>query len=179
MEAATPRDVLMIYSQKFIDALHKSLEKNERFASGLLWQSIKAPVKIMGQKVVMEITMNDYWKYVNDGRKAGSKQPPQDAMLKHIANRGIGYVDMQNYYKNKKGLKVKRKTPLSKDKALKTLSFLIGRKIKQKGIKPTHFADEVIESSLRLEMEKELSKSVGRLIKVEISNVVKNGNNNK
>lgn len=171
--ANTPYDVLRDYSQKFIDAIHKSLEKHDRFASGLLWQSVKAPVKIMGQKVVLEITMNDYWKYVNDGRQKGSKQPPSDSMLKHIANRGIGTKDLENYYKNKKGLKVKRKKPLSPEKARRTLAFLIGRKIKQRGIKPTHFMDEVIESNLVNEMEKELSKSVGRMIKVEIAKEIK------
>jgi hypothetical protein len=176
--ANTPREVLQDYSQKFIDAFHKSLEKHDRLASGVLWQSVKAPVKVMGQRVILEITMNDYWRWVNDGRKAGSKQPPPQAMLKHIANRGVDYRGLQNYYTNKKGLKIKRTKPLSKEKALNTLAFLIGRKIKKKGIKPTHFADEVIESNLVNEMEKELSISVGRLIKVEINKSI-HGNNNK
>lgn len=171
--ANTPREVLQDYSQKFIDAFHKSIERHNRMASGNLWQSVKAPVKVMGQKVVLEIRMDDYWRWVNDGRKAGSKQPPTAAMLKHIANRRMNYKDIQNFYTNKKGLKIKRKKPLQKDVALKTLAFLIGRKIKKKGIKPTHFADEVIESNLINEMEKELSISVGRMIKVEIAKEIK------
>jgi hypothetical protein len=99
-------------------------------------------------------------------------------MLKHIANRGIDYRDMQNFYKNAKGLKVKRKKPMEKQKALKTLAFLIGRKVARKGIKPTHFADEVIESNLKKQMEIELSKSMGRMINVEIKKVI-DGNNTK
>lgn len=171
--ANTPREVLQEYSQKFIDAFHKSIEKHDRLASGNLWQSVKAPVKVMGQKVILEIRMDEYWKWVNDGRAKGGKQPPTAALLKHIANRAMNYKDIQNYYKNKRGLKVKRTKPLTKEKSLKTLAFLIGRKIKKKGIKPTHFADEVIESSLINEMEKELSISVGRMIKVELSKEIK------
>jgi hypothetical protein len=175
--ANTPYEVLKSYEQKFIDAIQASLERNDRYASALLWQSVKAPVKIMGQKVVMEIKMLDYWRWVNDGRKKGSKQPPQQAMLKHIANRGISTKDIEQFYM-RKGLKVKRKTPLRKDKAQKTLAFLMGRKIKQKGIKPTRFFDEVLESNLIKDMQSELSKSVGRMIKVELSKVINDGNNN-
>ena len=77
--ANTPLDVLQDYSQKFIDAIHSSLERNDRLASGLLWQSVSAPVKVMGQKIVMTIEFDSqtkYWRWVNDGRKAGGKQPP-------------------------------------------------------------------------------------------------------
>lgn len=176
--ANTPYDILKKYSEKFIDAIHTSIEKNDRLAKGLLWQSVKAPVKVMGQKVVMEITMNDYWKWVNDGRKAGSKQPPQSAMLDHIANRGISTKRIENFYKNKKGLQIKRKKPISPEKARKSLAFLMGRSIKKKGIKPTYFLDEVLESDLIKEMESELSKSVGRMITIEIKKDLKNGNNN-
>jgi hypothetical protein len=186
--ANTPREVLEDYGQKFVDAFRESLLKNEKFVSGNLSQSILAmPVKIMGQNLVMEIRASEYFDYVNDGvngtqRNNGSpysfrkKNVNQSAMLKHIANRGINYKDMQNFYRNSKGLKVKRKKPLDKDKALKTLAFLIGRKVSKKGIKPTHFADEVIESNLKKQMEIELSKSMGRMINIEIKKAI-DGNN--
>ena len=171
--ANTPYDVLKNYSQKFIDAIQSSLEKNDRLAKGLLWQSVQAPIKVMGQKLVMEIRMNDYWRWVNDGRRAGSKQPPPQAMLDHIANRGISTKRIENFYKNKKGLQIKRKKPISPEKARKSLAFLIGRSIKKKGIKPTHFLDEVLESDLVTEMESAISKSLGRMITLEIKKDLK------
>ena len=179
--ANTPLDVLQDYSQKFIDAIHSSLERNDRLASGLLWQSVSAPVKVMGQKIVMTIEFDSqtkYWRWVNDGRKAGGKQPPPQAMLKHIANRGISTAKIQNFYKNKKGLQIKRKKPISPQKARNTLAFLMGRSIKKKGIKPTNFLDEVLESDLVTEMESAISKSLGRMITLEIKKDLKNGNNN-
>lgn len=188
--ANTPKEVLEEYGQKFVDAFRQSLINNDKFVSGGLSQSIIAmPVKIMGQTLIMEIRADEYFDYVNDGVNGtqvnnGSpysfrkKNVNQNAMLQHIANRGINYRDMQNFYKNSKGLKVKRKKPMEKQKALKTLAFLIGRKVSKKGIKPTHFADEVIESNLKKQMEIELSKSMGRMINVEIKKVI-DGNNNK
>lgn len=181
--ATTPRQVLEDYSQKFIDALKKSLVDNNRFASGVLSQSIKAPVKIMGQKVVLEIRMDEYWKFVEYGRKAGAKQPPQDAMLDFIRDRGISVELSKRRTKKIKSLKNKKVKKGLKQQSLeqkrKSLAFILGRSIAKKGIKPTHFASEVMNGKLRETMEKELSASVGRLIKVEIASVIDNGNNNK
>ena len=88
-EVLSPRQVLDDYKQKFIDALHKSLEKHDKVSGGGLWQSVKAETKVYGQKVVLEITMADYWKWVEEGRRPGAKQPPIEPILKFIANRGI------------------------------------------------------------------------------------------
>ena len=171
----SPKDVLMRFEQRFIDALQGSLSKHDRVVGGGLFQSIKASTKVFGQKVSLEISMEDYWKWVDEGRKKGSKQPPPQAMLKHIADRGDRWNPVSQriskFNKNKKGLDVARKKPLPMDQARKTLAFLIGRVIKKKGIKPTHFATEVMEGNLIKEFRSELSKSVGREIKIEISKV--------
>lgn len=162
----------MDYEQKLIDAIVKSIHDNNKYARGQLAQSVKAETVIYGQHVVLEVSMLEYWKYVEYGRAKGSKQPPQDAMLAHIRDRGKWHVgkvkDIQNFYKNKKGLMVKRKKPLSADKARKTLAFLIGRKIAKNGIEPSGFLKQVKESSLVNDLEKELLKTVGREIKVSI-----------
>jgi len=177
----TPRDILQIYGQKFVDAFRESLLKHNKFSSGVLSQSIIAmPIKFMGQKLLLEIRADEYFDYVNDGvdgwqtkhgspfsfKKAG-KIIPIDGMKKFIAMRGLV-----------PRLKSKE-SKLTREKQIKGLAFAIGYNVKKKGIKPTHFADEVIESQLKEDMEKALSKSMGRLIQVEISKVIKDGNNNK
>lgn len=179
-------NILQKYGNMFVEAFRKSLIKHGKYVSGWLSTSIIAmPVKVMGQKLVLEIRADQYFDFVNEGvngtqTKVGSpfsfrkKNVNQNAMLKHIANAGINSGDIQNYYKNAKGLKVKRKKPLEKQKALRTLAFLIGRKVAKKGIRPTHFADEVIEGNLLEEMNKELSKSMGRLVKVELIKSIEN-----
>ena len=115
--------------------------------------------------------MNDYWKYVDGGRKKGSKQPPQDAMLKHIAVRGEWHVKKVNdlsKFRTVKGKQIARKTPLPLDKARKTLAFLIGRSIKKHGIKPTNFVEEGIVGIER-QLEADLLEAVGRQIEIQLT----------
>jgi hypothetical protein len=166
----SPRQVLESYEKKFIDALHKSLEKHDRISGGVLFQSVTAITKIYGQKVTLEISMADYWRWVDEGRKKGGKQPPPDAMLKFIRNRGI----TPSLIKKNKALKKKDRKPINKDAQYRTLAFLIGRSIKKNGIKPTHFATEVMdESKLIADFREELNIAVGRNIQIEIDKEVK------
>jgi hypothetical protein len=167
--ADSPRQILENYKQIIIDAIADSLEKNDRIAKGLLVQSISINIRSFATNMVMEISMADYWKYVDGGRKKGSKMPPIDAMLKHIANRGINYKGIQNSYKNKKGQLVKRKKPLAKEKALRTLAYLIGRSISKKGIKPTNFVDEAFDNNILDNMSKDLSTALGREILIDFN----------
>ena len=167
--ADSPRKILENYKQIIIDALADSLEKNDRIAQGLLVQSISINIRSFATNMVMEISMADYWKYVDGGRKKGSKMPPINAMLKHIANRGINYKGIQNNYRNKKGQLVKRKKPLAKEKALRTLAYLIGRSISKKGIKPTNFVDEAFDNNILDNMSRELSTALGREILIDFN----------
>jgi hypothetical protein len=165
----SPRKILENYKQIIIDALADSLEKNDRIAQGLLVQSISINIRSFATNMVMEISMADYWKYVDGGRKKGSKMPPINAMLKHIANRGINYKGIQNSYKNKRGQLVKRKKPLAKEKALRTLAYLIGRSISKKGIKPTNFVDEAFNNNILDNMSRDLSTALGREILIDFN----------
>lgn len=165
----SPRKILENYKQIIIDALADSLEKNDRIAQGLLVQTISINIRSFATNMVMEISMADYWKYVDGGRRKGSKMPPINAMLKHIANRGINYKGIQNSYRNKKGQLVKRKKPLAKEKALRTLAYLIGRSISKKGIKPTNFVDEAFDNNILDNMSRDLSTALGREILIDFN----------
>lgn len=153
----SPRQLLMDYEEKLINAIHASLEKHDRVARGQLWQSVKAETKIYGQAIVLEVSMLEYWKYVEEGRRKGAKAPPLDAMLNFIRDRGIKVRD-KKVKKSKQSLESKRKG----------LAFVLGRAIKKKGIKPTHFLAEVVEGNIVSQLEKDLIESVGRDIKVAI-----------
>jgi len=166
--ADSPRKILENYKQIIIDALAESLEKNNKIASAGLVQSIEVNIKAFATNMVIEVSMADYWKYVDGGRKKGSKQPPLNAMLKHIANRGIDYKKLQTMSKNSKGVLVKRKIPLTKEKALKTLAFLIGRKIKSTGIKPTNFVNEAMESGFMNDLTRDMSAALKREIVLDL-----------
>jgi hypothetical protein len=167
--ADSPRQILENYKQIIIDAIAESLNKNDKVVQGGLVQSISINIRSFATNMVMEISMADYWKFVDGGRKKGAKMPPINAMLKHIANRGINYKGIQNNYRNTKGILVKRKKPLAKEKALRTLAYLIGRSISKKGIKPTNFVDEAFDNDILDNMSKDLSTALGREILIDFN----------
>ena len=179
----SPRQVLESFEGKVQEALRKTLKDNDRVANGKLYGTIIAITKVYGQMVVMELHMEDYGKFVNEGvngtqQQRGSKfsfkkkNLKQGVMLKHIADRGerLNPIvnDISKHYKDKKGILKTRKKPLSLDKARKTLAFLMGRNIAKKGIAPTHFVEEGLESGVIDSLKTELYKSVGREIKIEL-----------
>lgn len=171
----SPYQVLKEFEQEFIHAIQQSIDNNDRHARGGLWQSVKAQTKIYGQAVVMEISMLDYWKYVEEGRRRGGKMPPQQAMLNFIRDRGIK-VELSKLKKAKiKSLKSKRikkaVKQISVEKKAKSLAFVLGRSIAKKGIKPTHFLQEALDSGVVDDFKRELLKAVGREIQIEIKNV--------
>lgn len=163
-----PIDILHSYKQKIIDALTESLEKNNRVASARLMQSVDVRITAFATNFEFVVLMEDYWRYVEEGRKKGAKMPPQLAMMKHVANRGIDYKRLMNFTKDKTGRIIPRKKPLTKDKALKTLAFLMGRKIKMTGIKPTHFIEEAFSTGIIDNMARDLSVALGREIALDL-----------
>lgn len=174
--ADSPKDILAKYGQIIVDALRKSLEDNRKVSqAGLLKASIQFKVRAFATDIILEISMNDYWKWVDAGRKPGGKQPPMEAMLKHIKDRSRVHQPtvrkIQSEYKNKKGLTVKRKKLMPGDKARKQLAFLIGRGIKKNGIKPSHFIEEANIEDARIELQNEISEALSREILVTFGQV--------
>jgi uncharacterized short protein YbdD (DUF466 family) len=171
----SPYQVLKEFEQHFINAIQKSIDENDRHARGGLWQSVKAQTKIYGQSVVMEVSMADYWKYVENGRRKGAKAPPQDAMLNFIRDRGIK-VELSALRKKKisgvKSKKIKKAyKQMSVQQKAKSLAFVLGQSIKRKGIKPTHFLAEALDGGVVEDFKKELFSALGREIQIEIKNV--------
>jgi len=169
--ANKPIDVLISYEQKIIDALVNSLEKNNKIAGGNLAQSVSVQFKAFATHFVVEISMEKYWRWVDEGRKKGGKMPPLDSMLKHIAVRGEWHASkvkqIQREYKDKKGIH-KRKKPLEASEARKQLAFLIGRSIKKKGIKPTNFVEEALEGNVFDQLTNDMAEALGREITITL-----------
>jgi len=59
-------------------------------ASGKLIDSIKADIVVSGNEAVISISYEDYGKFLNNGRRAGAKRVPIDAILRWLAVRNIG-----------------------------------------------------------------------------------------
>jgi hypothetical protein len=195
--ADSPRKILENYKQIIIDALADSLEKNERVAQAMLRQSISINIRSFATNMVMEISMADYWKFVDKGvdgyeRKVGSpykynksgKPIPKEAMLKHIANRGItpsmSISKYRQLQRKKKSLKGKVSTKLlkrlenkivkkNKKEMLDSMAWAMGVNLKKKGIKPTNFVDEAFDNNILDNMSRDLSTALGREILIDFN----------
>lgn len=110
----------------FAAALKDKLEENGSNATHQLSNSIKDIVKFDGKYLTVSIQLEDYWKWVENGRKAG-KFPPVDAIKKWIT--------------------IKPVIPRSKNGKLPTenqLAYLIGRKIAREGTRANPFLEPTI-----------------------------------
>jgi hypothetical protein len=109
---------------QFIVDNYKSQLEAEHIANGELYRTLSYAVSSKTSSWVVSISLADYWKYIENGRRAGAKYPPLDAIEKWINARQI--IPHQMTLKS-------GKTVIP---SIKQLSFLIARSISQKGIKP-------------------------------------------
>ena len=110
----------------FAAALKDRLADDNSIATGTLANSIKDIVKFDGKYLTVSIQLEDYWKWVENGRKAG-KFPPVE--------------------KIKEWIKVKPVLPYARGKCLPNenqLSYLIGRKIAREGTRANPFLEPTI-----------------------------------
>lgn len=95
---------------------------------------------------------NDYYQYVDAGRKKGSKQPPINEILMWMKDNNI---------------KPKGKMTTG------ALAFVIARSIKLSGIKGKNYSDKVVDVSTDIIAE-ELATDLSELIVDEIVNAIEN-----
>ena len=164
-EPTSVEDLFLKYLSEIVEDLEQKLIDADKDQPGLLLQSIgdNSTVKQEGSKITLSIGMEDYWKFVDEGRRRGAKQPPPDAMLEFISARGLRLKKVVKKGSKRVGKGVKR---ISRDKEVKQLAFLIGRGIKKHGIKPTHFFTDVVNNELTNRLTKELSEAFQKDIEV-------------
>jgi len=130
--------------------------------------SVDYKVLSKGNEIWFQLTMNDYWKFVDkgvDGTKQswGSKYKfkgkniNQQAVLKFIKKRHLRIEISQSRKTSIKGVKnkgiKKAYKQMSLDAKRRSLAFVIGKSIAEKGLKPTHFMDEVITEERKNELK--------------------------
>lgn len=103
----------------FVEIYKANLTRADARASGKLIDTIKGQVNYDGKFVTVDIVLQDYWKYVEGGRRPG-KFPPIDKIREWIRVKPVLPRPMAN-----------GKLPTENQ-----LAFLISRSIAEKGIKP-------------------------------------------
>ena len=114
-------------TNNFCVELKARLRTNKSIASGDLVNSVKGIVKQNGKYIVISIQLEDYWRFLEYGRKAG-KYPPLSAIRKWISVKPV----------------LPRPIETGKLPTINQLAYLIGRKISENGIKAKPFLKPTI-----------------------------------
>ena len=115
------------YAEKAKELYKRKLTDKGINASYKLLNSVETTVKRNDDEFVVTIHLEDYWYYVENGRKAG-KFPPIDKILEWIRVKPvIPYTDSRG------------RLPTEEQ-----LAFLIARKIAEQGTEPKHVLAETI-----------------------------------
>lgn len=141
--------VLEKISDKKIKDLQKELAKKDKKATGNLINSLDYILKLDASAEGIKINFEaiDYFKFVESGRKAGSKFPPKEPIINWMQTRGID----------------------------KKLEYIIRKSIAKKGIKPTQITEVIFsEAELKLlqdEIEKAYKKDLDELLEKAIKKI--------
>lgn len=108
-------------TERFCQELKNKIDSNNSNASGELSKSINGIVKQNGKYIVISISLDDYWKYIEYGTKPHF--PPIDAIKKWISVKPVLPRPLKN-----------GKLPTENQ-----LAYLIGRKISKVGTKAKPF----------------------------------------
>lgn len=124
------------FGQKIVDNYKAELEACN-YQDGQLYRTLSYSVKTDNSSWLISISLEEYWKYIENGRRAGAKMPPVSAI--------------ENWIKVKQILPrpLTLKSGKSVVPTIPQLSFLIARKIGRDGIRPRPFFKQSFESAKR------------------------------
>lgn len=116
--------------------------KISEYSDGALYRTINFNISKGNDLYTVTINLEDYYKYIELGRKAGAKFPPISAIEKWIEYRKI----------------IPRPITLKSGKTtiptVKQLSYLIARSISENGIKARPYMSTTIEEAQKLFIDK-------------------------
>lgn len=137
------------WAERAITAIARELkEKGVTFSGGSESELIgSAEVKTNIRNLGVQILLNDYWVYVDQGRRPGPvSEQGKKKIERWVKRKGI------NSFKNPNNLPF--------DKHLKSISFLITRKLKSFGYKGKFFMDAAITQRLVDELASDVAETI-------------------
>ena len=129
IDKSSLRQQLLPIVNNCVEQYKANLTKADARASGKLIDSIKGSINYDGKYVTVDISLQDYWKYVEYGRRPG-KFPPVDKIREWIKVKPVLPRPMAN-----------GKLPTENQ-----LAFLISHSIAEKGIKPRPILKETLNA---------------------------------
>lgn len=119
------------------------LETADRVASGQLMQSITFEVDISGDSYELSFSMEDYWRFVDEGRRPGGRMPPIEAILRWMRFKG---VPVRNLAQNRRSSVQRRNT--NPEAARRQAAFAIARAIQRNGVRAVPFVTSTLTPDL-------------------------------
>lgn len=172
IEFPTVRETLEIWGAKLVSDLQRSASQHK--ASGALESSISFDVEFDGQFLNFELSLNDYYKYIDLGVKGSkttyssstnspfkytTKMPPLQAIAKWVGNKGIG---SRTYHKTATGKPYYKTKKLSAVNQGQKTVRAIQRGIFFKGIEATGFYSKVVNTGRIDDLRKQLIDGFGK-----------------
>lgn len=151
-------DILVHILQQFgnwiIDSYRRKLYEGGSNATGLLGNSLSTTVN--AEDGIYEVVLNiqEYWKYLEYGRLPGSF-PNIDAIRKWIQVKPILPTPDRN----------------GKIPTIDQLTFLISRKIAEKGIEPRYYLNNTLDEIDLTPLEEAITKSLGKQLDNELRQI--------
>ena len=156
---STITQVLEDFGNEMQEKMQKGLSSGRGLASGALSQSIKFESKIMGSTFVFQLSLKDYYEWVDKGRKAG-KQPPLKNIVEWVNTKATfgGFANVKNI----------------SDKAVqKGIAFAIAKKIGKKGTKGNEFYSDAVTEQRLDKLKKDLALAASGDMKTVITDSFK------
>ena len=126
--------IVQNWGNEFIAQMQNRLRINKTNASSSLAQSIQPQIKPTKTGYNLSILMNDYWLYVENGRKPTAK-----------GGDGQLYKNIYEWIQNKQPMQRIVAQSTDKIKATKSLAYVITRKIHREGTKAQPFIAPSLE----------------------------------
>ena len=167
----TVRETLELWGAKLVKDL--AISAREHKSSGALESSIGFTIEFDGQFLVFELSLNDYYKYIDEGVKGSestyssssnspfrytTKMPPLRAIAQWVGNKGIVGRTVHTTAIGKPYYKTKKLSAVSEGQ--KTVRA-IQRSIFYKGIKGTGFYSKVV-TGREEDLRKQLIEGFGK-----------------
>lgn len=181
MEEGSVPFILENFFSSVVKSLRDNLDRKIHYDS-LLGQSIVFNSKIFGQKISFELSMNDYWEWVDKGRgeTKGGKSKGQTLRQKlsgqggWIARKPLQLPETYSCRRKLKNGEEKTYTYKYKNRiqANTALAFLISRKIHREGFKGNQFYSEIMTDSLISKLKTDIRKAARKDVEINIQGII-------
>lgn len=179
--------ILLDYGKAFQSMAAGQLRRANKVSTGALSDSIAFTTKRTKNGYELNIEVLDYYKFVDQGvrgtgpgnknsrskYKYDNKMPPIKAIMKWLKTEiSVVQKEDQKYKLSNRQKKSRSVKAMSKEMKMRTLAFLIARKIKRRGLPYTGFWERSFEKTFQ-DLDVKLAEATGLSIVTNFDNLIK------